>query len=123
MIPSIRTFLLINLLLSVTLITSFAVIANLYLEHKEVQYHLDQQLALRALTIDAIASGYQNPQKWGFIQQKINEIPVLARSLFHNVHGFPAKLNMQFQVWSKDGKVILRSYAAPNLILTAPLGF
>lgn len=124
MIPSIRTFLIINLLLSVALITSFAVITNLFLEHQQVKYHLDQQLALRALTVEALVSGYRKESKLQFIQGKIDQIPQLATTLFRDVHGFPLHVNMQFQVWSKEGKVILHSYGAPpEGEITSPLGF
>ena len=44
MAPSIRTYLLINLLLSITLITSLAIISNLFLAHDNIQNQLDLQL-------------------------------------------------------------------------------
>lgn len=124
MIPSIRTFLIINLLLSVTLITSFAVIANLFLEHKQVQNHLDQQLALRALTVEALVSGYRKESKLQFVQGRIDQIPQVATTLFQNVNGFPLHLNMQFQIWTKQGKVILHSYGvSPDASVSGPPGF
>ena len=48
---SIRTFLLINLLLSVALITALAIVGNLVLAHQDIQAELDTQLIkLNAIT-------------------------------------------------------------------------
>lgn len=121
MIPSIRTFLLINLLLGVTLITSFAVIANLFLEHKEVQNYLDKQLAYKTATIQAfISSAATKPGELQDIQKKINNIGQL------NIlpEKFPEFEEVKFQVWNRNKQLILRT---PQTPLTSPdslnLGF
>lgn len=114
MIPSIRTFLLINLLLGVTLITSFAVIANLFLEHKEVQNYLDKQLAYKTATIQAFMEGViDDPPQLAQVQQKINQIPNLELL----PEKFPEFEEVKFQVWDKNKQLILRT---PNTPTTPP---
>lgn len=124
MIPSIRTFLLINLLLSVTLITSFAVIANLFLEHKDVQIYLDEQLAFRAMNIQAFVSGcLKTEPQIKTIQSKINEVPGLTSAALKKV--FPMSEQIQFQIWDANQKVILSSKESPTNISfkNLPKGF
>lgn len=112
MIPSIRTFLLINLLLSVTLITSFAVIANLFLEHKEVQSYLDQQLAVKAFNIQAFISGYlTNRSQLQEVQKKISNVPQLTDQSLKQQ--FPNYEELQFQIWDKEGKLLVSSATPP----------
>ena len=62
MTHSIRTFLLINLLLSVILITSLAIVGNLFLTHKDIQNNLDSTLVISAKRINAIV-GIHLPSK------------------------------------------------------------
>ena len=69
--PSIRTFLLINLLLSVTLITSLAIIGNLFLAHKDIQSQLDSQLIQTAFRIEAFFSDNNNPKNLSIIQKNL----------------------------------------------------
>lgn len=117
MIPSIRTFLLVNLLLSVTLITSFAVIGNLFLEHKEVQTHLDEQLVLKGLTIQALMSGYEDDKNLQLVKNKIDQIPDIADKFFQSTPGrFPSYEYVQFQVWNKKEQLILHSTKARDVL-------
>lgn len=114
MIPSIRTFLLINLLLSVTLITSFAVIGNLFLEHREVQKHLDAQLAMRALTISAFANHeIPDKQEISSLQAELNTTPSKLREIFDADDTFASYENVQFVVWNSQGKLLLHTSQAP----------
>src|SRR3990167_11211845 len=79
MTPSIRTYLLINLLLSVTLITSLAIICNLFLAHKDIQLQLDVQLIRSTLRTQAIFSTPVNPTELAIIQHRLrNENKHLA---------------------------------------------
>ena len=113
MIPSIRTYLLINLLLSITLITSFTIIGNLFLEHREVREHLDAQLALKTLLIQSFVNGMEkNSKNFNRIQNEINHIPKLTEKIFN--HKFPSYEDIQFQVWNKQNQLILRSLHAPQ---------
>ena len=73
MTPSIRAYLLINLLLSMTLITAIAIIGNLFLEHKDIQTQLDSQILRSALQIQALFSdGIQN-RNLPLVQKNIEE--------------------------------------------------
>lgn len=122
MIPSIRAFLLVNLLLSITLITSFAIIGNLYLEHKEVQMHLDEQLVLRSLTIQALMGKYTDNSNLELVKRKITQIPDTADKIFKpSQRKFPAYEYMQFQIWSKNGQLILHSDKAAEILFSNPL--
>ena len=69
---SIRTFLLINLLLSVTLITSLAIIGNLFLAHKDIQTQLDAQLMRTTIQLDAFLSVPLTSDNFTTIQQTLN---------------------------------------------------
>lgn len=122
MIPSIRTFLLINLLLSVTLITSLAVIGNLFLEHKTIQNHLDDQLAQRALTIQELIGAYQH-QNFTNLQKKIDSIPNSAnKAISQNQQKFPDIEKIQFQVLAPDGHLLLHSISAPASAIQVSAG-
>lgn len=122
MIPSIRTFLLINLLLSVTLITSLAVIGNLFLEHKTIQNHLDDQLVLRALTIQELIGVYQH-RNFTDLQKKIDLIPNLAnKAISQDQQKFPNSEKIQFQVLDPHGKLLLHSASAPSAAIQVNTG-
>lgn len=117
MTPSIRTFLLINLLLSITLITSLAIIGNLFLEHKDLQKHLNAQLTVGALTIAAFISDDINKRDIAVIQKEINNLPQVAESYYENDHKkifSPTYELIQFQIWDKDNNLILSSSTAPK---------
>lgn len=113
MSPSIRTYLLINLLLSVTLITSLAIIGNLFLAHQDIQAQLDAQLIRSTLRMQAIFSMPVNQQELHIIQkrlqnegryfEKLKEIPNLDSNAMHQAHN-----NVEFQIWN-HGKLILHS--------------
>src|SRR3990167_372314 len=72
MAPSIRTYLLINLLLSVTLITSLAIVGNLFLAHQDIQLQLDAQLIRTTLRTQAIFSGPINLSELDAIQHRLD---------------------------------------------------
>lgn len=117
MTPSIRTFLLINLLLSVTLITSLAIIGNLFLEHRDLQAHLDSQLSLVGLTISAFAGENIAQHNLAQVQQHINAIPDLSNKFYYAQHQKPRHKTgyekIQFQVW-RHGKLLLHSIGVPT---------
>jgi two-component system sensor histidine kinase QseC len=120
MTPSIRTFLLINLLLSITLITSLAIIGNLFLEHKDLQRHLNAQLTFAALTIQSFVGDNPSDQSINKIQEKIDRLPDVARDYYQRTHtkmyGNSYEL-IQFQIWDKDSKLLLKSHSAPLIPL------
>ncbi|MDP1573866.1 MAG: ATP-binding protein [Coxiellaceae bacterium] len=114
MAPSIRTYLLINLLLSVTLITSLAIIGNLYLAHQDIRVQLDAQLIRTTLRLQAIFSGTPNSKNFSQIQAQIkNENQYLDELKSTNTLR-PAAIkqaarNFEFQIWSPQGKLLLHS--------------
>ena len=115
--PSIRTFLLINLLLSVTLTTSLAVIGNLFLEHRDLETHLDTKLTETAFTLAALTDHSFSPTYYRYIQDKINAIPDMRNQLFEsNAEKIlaPSYQKVQFQIWSKDNTLLLHSYNSPK---------
>lgn len=117
MTPSIRTFLLINLLLSITLITSLAIIGNLFLEHKDLQKHLNAQLTVGALTIAAFVSDDLSKRNISVIQREINKLPQVAEAYYENDHKkifSPTYELIQFQIWDKSGNLVLSSSTAPK---------
>jgi two-component system, OmpR family, sensor histidine kinase QseC len=121
MTPSIRTFLLINLILSITLITSLAIIGNLFLAHKDLQKHLNAQLAVGALTIAALISDDLSQRNLAVIQKEINEIPKLAIAYYKNDRTkifSPMHELIQFQIRNKEGHLVLSSSAAPKQALS-----
>ncbi|PIZ03427.1 MAG: two-component sensor histidine kinase [Gammaproteobacteria bacterium CG_4_10_14_0_8_um_filter_38_16] len=114
MAPSIRTYLLINLLLSVTLITSLAIIGNLFLAHQDIQLQLDAELIRTTLRMEAIFSGPINTKELALIQKhlenentylkELKSIPNLKSDAIQQ-----ASKNLEFQIWDKKGKLILHS--------------
>ncbi|MBA2653514.1 MAG: two-component sensor histidine kinase [Gammaproteobacteria bacterium] len=121
MTPSIRTFLLINLLLSITLITSLAIIGNLFLEHKDLQKHLNAQLTVSALTIAAFVSDDISKRDISIIQKQINSLPQIADAYHENDHKkifTPTYELIQFQVWDKNRNLVLSSSTAPKQALS-----
>lgn len=120
MIRSIRTFLLFNLFLSVTLVSVLAVIGNLFLEHKGFQTHLDSQLTLAAHTIRAFITKDLKPNHLKQVQSRMNEITDFMGSLHFEYDDEIDDLNLllksiQFQVWDNEGKLLLHSFAAPHV--------
>jgi two-component system, OmpR family, sensor histidine kinase QseC len=123
MTPSIRTFLLINLLLSVTLITSLAIIGNLFLAHNDIQTQQDLQLIRTTLQIEALFSDTLQNKQLSDIQKNIvdsmnphlkatskNAKLIKALKDYHEKTGF--------QIWNRTGKLILHSISAPKIPLS-----
>ena len=54
MMPSIRRFLLFNLLLSITITSSITAVGNYFLDNTDIQNHLDVHLRQTTLFINAI---------------------------------------------------------------------
>lgn len=129
MTPSIRTFLLINLLLSVTLITSLAIIGNLFLAHKDIQTQLDAQLIRTSLRMEAFFSDYSpKGRKLQAVQASLlhPQLPVvtvnktvLSSDQKQEIQAEKeAQNDLQFQIWDGNGKLILHSNNTPNVPLS-----
>lgn len=113
MIRSIRYFLLISLLLSITIASAINGIGNYLLDEKVVQPYLDNQLLRVSTLID-------------MLYQSTHLSPAARRDIFYYLHTTQpiTKQKFLFQVWSKEGKLVLNS--SPNLNLNfknAPLGY
>lgn len=126
MTTSIRTFLLINLLLSITMITSLAIIGNLFIEHRDLRQHLDSQLSLVGMTIQALMNSDIQNRNLKQIQKQINNIPVKMQ-ISPYAKKSKAPINsiyemVQFQIYDKKGKLILHSSTAPSKMLSHQLG-
>ena len=121
---SIRTFLLVNLLLSVTLVTCLAVIGSLFLVHRDFKTHLDAQLSLVAYTIQAFLHTNTDPKYLDNIQTKILQMPKFLSRFHYNVanqrNNFDLLLkSVQFEVRDNKGQVILHSYDSPAVTPTS----
>ncbi len=119
MTPSIRTFLLINLLLSVTLITSLSIIGNLVLSHKDIQKQLDTQLIHTAMSIQALLSTELQEKDLRNIQNSLMErqestlSPPPTLSLPQNVNANNHNFFVEFQIWDIQNHLLLHSAGAP----------
>jgi len=124
MTPSIRTFLLINLLLSVTLITSLAIIGNLFLAHKDIQTQLDAQLIRTAFRMQAFFSDYKTGKSLSTIQLSLNS-RIKPDEVLKDTDAplsdaaIEAQNTLEFQIWDREGKLILHSYKAPEIPLSS----
>ncbi len=129
MTPSIRTFLLINLLLSVTLITSLAIIGNLFLAHKDIQTQLDAQLIRTSLRMEAFFSDYSpSYRKLKTVEASLlhPQLPiitvnktVLSSEQKQEIQAEKEAANdLQFQIWDGKGKLILHSNNTPDVPLS-----
>lgn len=119
MAPSIRTYLLINLLLSVTLITSLAIIGNLFLAHKDIQVQLDAQLIRSTLRMEAFFSAKFTQRELDSIQLRLQNENSYLRILKYIPHLKvkpirQATESLEFQIWNKRGELVLRSRGAPT---------
>lgn len=118
MISSIRGFLLVNLLISLTLITSLAVIGNLFSEHRDFQNHLDSQLTLAAYTIDSFLSQKNNDEDYQTIQKRIQNFPMQTADHAAKTQDLRALLDsIQFQVWDHRERLVLHSQHDPGIPL------
>lgn len=120
---SIRKFLLINLLLAITVMTTITIIGNYYLNKKDIQAHLDTLMAISSLSYQALLGDDLDTLDLKQLQKSINNI--------HNVLGKYQKKNIltksqigyvgqfKFQVWSDSGALLLHSRSAPLIPLSS----
>lgn len=124
--PSIRTFLLINLLLSVTLITSLAIIGNLFLAHKDIQTQLDAQLIRTTSRIDAFFSVPDTNFNYTLIQKALNSRLIQNTenaSMTTTQQGAATESHIEnsieFQIWNNNGTLLIHSPNAPKMPLSS----
>lgn len=125
MSPSIRTYLLINLLLSVTLITSLAIIGNLFLAHKDIKAQLDAQLIRTTIRMKAFFSTPHTPANFRIIQKQLNNEIKLADqyksdSPITSLSAIKTAIHsLKFQLWDQNNKLILHSKDASSRPLSS----
>src|SRR3989338_4874477 len=123
MSPSIRTFLLINLLLSVTLITSLAIIGNLFLAHRDIQSQLDLELIRSSTQLGSLINNAPSLNADKVKQAILTSFQAPIRPIANSTN--PAlqqalrEMDRQtlFQIWDANNHLILRSNNAPVEIL------
>jgi two-component system sensor histidine kinase QseC len=115
---SIRKFLLFNLLLSITIATLLTAVGNYFLDQRDIQRHLDEQLSQVALSFEAIIEEELHSHRLEEMQRALNEIPRKANAIYetlgNNEFDEPYEDKFHFQVWNSNGKLLLRSNSAPD---------
>lgn len=112
MIKSIKYFLLISLLLSITIASAINGIGNYLLDEQVIQPYLDGQLVRMSSLIDILNQTTQSNSK-----VRLEIIDTLLKSQPKTGQKF------LFQVWGKDGKLLMHSSPTNILLQNAPLGF
>src|SRR5262249_43631782 len=103
---------------SVTLITSLAIIGNLFLAHKDIQTQLDAELQRNALQIQAFFSDEVSHRNFQIVQKNLNTLltPPQTKTEYNQTASEQALIAQpEFQIWDKDGHLILHSPGAPTI--------
>lgn len=112
MIRSIRRFLLISLLLSITVASSITAIGNYLLDKRVIHPYLDEQLIKIYTIIEILTKSGTNQT----IQQEI--VTHLAQSRTATMQ------HLLFQVWSPNKKLLIHSpNSATHSLVDIPIGF
>ena len=109
---SIRTFLLVNLLLAILITTSLTAIGNYYLDKKDIQHHLDTIMSITTNAYQALIGNDINRRNLTQIQQELTT----ALSHPHPSEGLTSQFKLQ--VWDDKGKLLLHSPTAPTVRLS-----
>lgn len=116
--PSIRKFLLINMLLSITVVIIVTALGNYYLAQRDVQHHVDSLLNKTAFAFQAIISDDLSKRNLKKLQNSLNQMP----DNLHQFSGSPAyyrfSSGLEFQVWDNNGHLLLTSPNAPSAPLS-----
>lgn len=113
MIHSIRQFLVISLLISITIASSITAVGNYLLDKQVIQPYLDEQLIDFFSFVDTLTQTVKitNKAKTKVITQ-LSAAPT------------PSTKNLFFQVWDPSGKLILHSKGhLARTLLPVPVGF
>ncbi len=112
---SIRRFLVVNLLICITLTTTLTAIGNYILDQRDIQQHLDALLGQSGLAFEALIGENFDDNNLAHIQQELNEIPGIVRAFYSDADNKNLGLEdkFQFQVWSKEHKLLVHSANAP----------
>lgn len=111
---SIRKFLLVNLLLTITITTTLTAIGNYYLDQKDIQEHLDTLMTISALSYQALMGDDIHQRHLENIQNALNNIPKKIDYFYHNryLNDLPPTTynnRFNFQVWNQQGDLLLHS--------------
>lgn len=117
MTQSIRRFLLVYILLSVSLIIALIVTGNHYLDNRDIDSRLDSWLSQTTLVIQALLGSDLEVRQLDSLEKEIKKIPLQGKYFFslrtkHKSH-MHYHDRFQFQVWNEDGKLLLHSSGAP----------
>ena len=115
MIKSIRYFLLISLLASITIASAINGVGNYLLDEQVIEPYLDDQLVRMSSLIAALNQNPYPKKSFKFNNQLVNSISNSSSR---------ADQKLIFQVWGDDGKLMMRSHNSPNFSFqSTPLGF
>lgn len=121
---SIRKFLLVNLLLAIAITTSLTAVGNYYLDQKDIQAHLDTLMAISDLSYQALLGEDLHERSLDKIQASLETIPSKLQNYYQesfltnkNPEHYLNKFN--FQVWTKEGKLLLHSADPSEILWTA----
>ena len=119
---SIRRFLLVNLLLSITITTSITAVGNYFLDEKDIQSHLDAFLEQATHSFQALLTPDLSLKQIRTMQTALDHLSSYRNYEHPRIKRIGEKF--QFQVWDKNGHLILRSPKAPKLPLSnGEIGF
>jgi len=117
MINSIRKFLLINLLISITITTTLTVIGNYLLDQKDIKHQLDSLLSQAGLVFEALIGDDINKRDLTKLQTELNSVPEIARGYYKaldNPFDYNYEDKFQFQIWDiQSQNLLLHSANAP----------
>ncbi len=117
---SIRKFLFINLLLTLSVVTLIIVMGDYYSDQRKLELHSDNVLSQSALTTQALLESHFDRDALATRQQQLNHIPLSFYPLYNNY----VNEGIQFQLWDKNGVLLLHSAQAPRVPLSkGNLGF
>jgi len=118
MMPSIRRFLLFNLLLSITITSSLTAVGTYFLDNTAIKSHLDSQLQQISHFIFVITQ--ENPSHYRLkkIQNLLNKKPPPITPMQEISQSNQGMDTLQFQVWTSHKKLLLHSpYANSSIYL------
>lgn len=113
MIKSIRYFLLISLLLSITIASAINGIGNYLLDEQVIQPYLDGQLVRVASLVNILnqTTNINSKFRADLLNYLRESVPV-------------TKQKLMFQVWNNEGQMLMESMGEPTISLKdAPIGF
>lgn len=131
MMVSIRRFLLVNLLLTITITTSLTALGDYYVDQQDIHSHLDMLLSHTAFAFAGLLTTQLDKNDFYQIQNGLNQIYKSMEKVFKNGSAEEELLpsdyanKYQLQVFDNQGHLLLHT-AHQNIILplyNQPIGF